>query len=101
MSFPTDTEYFVQRTALGDAVFVVTFRYNSRMDRWLVDVADANLKPLLYGIPILGAQGITSRFRGIIPGVPKGFWAALDMTGAGRDPQEFTLGGDLPLLYQS
>ncbi len=93
------SEYFTQRVALGASVFVVTFRYNGRMDRWLVDVADSNLKVLLTGLPVLGGWPVTTRFKGLIEGLPTGFWVALDMTGAGRDPQQDTLGGDVPLFY--
>jgi hypothetical protein len=93
------SEFFSQRVALGNATYVVTFRYNARMDRWLIDVADANTVPLVTGLPILGGWPMIQRFQGIVKGLPEGFWVALDMTGAGRDPQQETLGGDIPLFY--
>jgi hypothetical protein len=87
------------RIALGAAVYVVTLRYNSRMDRWLIDIADANLNPLVQGRVLQGAWPAFQRFSGVVAGLPVGFIYALDNTGAGGDPQENTLGGDCPLYY--
>ena len=91
--------FFTQRVALGQSTFVLTLRYNARMDRWLMDVADANANTLLYGKPVLGSWPAFDRFHGIVAGLPVGSMVAFDLTGAGRDPQEDTLGNDVKLLY--
>lgn len=98
MGVPTDG-YFTQRTALGAASYVLTFRFNSRMDRWVLDIADANQNVLVSGLVIQGGWPTTKRLRGIIAGLPKGDFLAVDMTGQGRDPDEETMGGDCVMAY--
>ncbi len=98
MSAPIN-QFYSQRTVLGGVSYVLTFRYNSRMDRWILDIADANAVTLVTGVPILGRWAGLRRFNGIIPGLPKGALAATDLTGADRDPQEATFGNDVPLFY--
>jgi hypothetical protein len=94
-----DISPYSMRIALGAVVYVLTFRYNARMDRWLLDVADANLNILVSGQPILGGLGVAGDLGGCIPGWPAGLLFTLDNTGAGRDAQENTFGGDVPLYY--
>lgn len=98
MSIPTPG-FYTQRTTLSGVSYLLTFRYNSRMDRWLLDIADANAQLLLAGLPILGAWSVAGRFAGLIRGLPLGHLAAADLTGAQRDPQENTLGSDVPIFY--
>ncbi len=90
---------YSQRTVLGSVSFLLTFRYNARMDRWLLDVADTNANLLVAGVPILGRWAGLHRFNGRIPGLPRGYLAATDLTGMDRDPQEHTFGTDIPLFY--
>ncbi len=98
MSAPRN-QFYSQRTALSGVSYILTFRYNARMDRWLLDVADSNANLLLAGAPILGRWAGVKRFNGLIPGLPVGALAAADLTGADRDPQEETFGNDVPLFY--
>lgn len=90
---------FTMRTALGTASFTLTMRYNARMDRWLMDIADANGVDLLNGQPILTGWPVFTTFFNKIPGLPAGYLIAADLTGNGNDPTELTLGGDVPLVY--
>ncbi len=92
-------QFYSQRTALSGVSYILTFRYNARMDRWIMDVADSNATLLLAGIPILGRWAGLRRFNKLIPGLPVGALAAVDLTGADRDPQESTFGNDVPLFY--
>ena len=98
MANPTDG-FFNQRTVIDGVTYVLTFRYNARMDRWILDVADANQNTLVAGAVIQGGWPVISRYRGIAIGIPVGAFLAIDMTLQGRDPQEFTLGADVPMLY--
>jgi len=90
---------FTIRTALGGASFTLTIRYNARMDRWLMDVADSNGMTLLSGQPILTGWTVFGTFFNKIPGLPSGAMVAVDLTGNGADPTEFTLGGNVPIFY--
>lgn len=91
--------FYSERIALGASVFVLSIRFNSRMGKWILDVADANNVTLLGGIPILGNWPLTDRFHNLILGLPEGTIAALDLLSLGRDPDENTLGSDMPLFY--
>jgi len=97
MSNPTDG-FFSQRTVFNGVVYGLNFRYNARMDRWLVDVLDANQNMLLAGQPLLGGWDVLHRFQGVV-NVPAGILLPVDMSGQGRDPQEFTLGSDVQLFF--
>lgn len=98
---PVDTTlgFYSERVALDGISYILSFRYNARMDRWLLDVADSSGNPILYGCPILESWPVLSRFRGKIPGLPQGPLVALDQSGTGQDPTEKTLGASVPLFY--
>ena len=98
MSVPVDG-FFTQRTVLGPASYILTFRYNTRMDRWVLDIATSVGVPIVTGRVIQGRWPVLSRFVGRYDGLPLGALIAVDMTGQNRDPQENTLGGDVILAY--
>ena len=87
--------WFTIRTVLGKASYNLTYRYNARMDRWLLDVADANNVLLISGQPILGSWPVFGRFLGRVAGLPNVLLLVVDMTGQGRDPQEDTFLADV------
>ena len=64
-----------------------------------MDVATSAGVPILTGQPILTGSPIFTRFYNKIPGLPAGFLMAVDLTGNNCDPTEFTLGGDVQVIY--
>lgn len=98
MANPTDGS-FTQRTILDGVAYNLSFRYNARMDRWILSVADANQNQLLSGICIQGLWPVITTWHNLIAGLFTGDFIAVDLTGQGRDPTELTLGGDIPLFF--
>jgi hypothetical protein len=93
------TPHYSESVALGASVYVLTFRYNSRMDRWIMDIADSNANTLLTGMPVLSMASVLRTLKGSVPGLPKGLLFAADLSGAGADPQLATFGAGCPLFY--
>lgn len=87
------------RIALGASVFLLTFTLNTRMGGWVLDVADANNNPLIYGVPILTGWPALGIFNKRLSGLPLGMLLAIDLSGNGADPQEFTFGSTVPFYY--
>lgn len=101
MSVPTDS-FFTQRTVLGPDTFILTFRYNARMDRWILDIADASNNVIEQGMVILASRNVYGLYiNKLAAQLPAGSLIPVDMTGQGRDPQLKTLGGDVLLGYST
>lgn len=94
-----DSYCFFETVALGDSAYMFSFRYNSRMGRWIMDIADYSGNPLLSGIPLLPSYPLTDKFIGKIPGLPPGNFVVIDETGAERIPGIDNLGVDIKLIY--
>jgi hypothetical protein len=93
MSAVTDY-YFTQRTVIGAAAYILTVRYNARMDRYIMDIADASNTPIIQGLPILSNTNIYGLYVNKLPvSLPNGSLLVVDMSGLGADPQLGTLGG--------
>ena len=83
---------------LESTVYTLRFRWNSRMSRWIMDIATEDGTDLLVGIPLHTNVDITSRFKKA--GLPPGAFAVYDETGNGNNPDQFNFGTDVKLLYE-
>lgn len=62
---------YVQRTELDGVVYQLSFRWNERMELWILDIASVDGVPLLSGVPLVGDFPVTIQFTGrdnIMPG---------------------------------
>ncbi len=92
--------FFSMRLVLGVATYILTFRYNARMNKWICDIADASNNNLLNGQPVNTAWPILGTYFNRIAGaLPPGLLLALDMTGQGRDACLNDFGGDIQVFY--
>jgi len=82
---------------LEGKLYTFTFRYNERMDRWLMDIADENENPLLSGIVILTDYNLIERFKD--DALPPGEFFALDESGEQKYAGREDLGNDIKLFY--
>ena len=94
-----DTPHWSERIALGSSVYILTFNYNARMDRWILDIADANNNALATGLPVLCMADALQNLGAKTPGMPPGVLFALDITGAGADPNATNFGQSVLLFY--
>lgn len=83
---------------LEGRIFFLGFRFNTRANRWFMDIQDESQTPIIMGLPILTGLPIGSGFtREAMP--PGSFWS-VDLTGANRNPDRETFGVDVILVYE-
>jgi hypothetical protein len=82
---------------LETRVYFFEFRFNTRQDRWLMDVLDETQSPILMGIPILTGLPILDGYTRATR--PPGTFVAVDLTGQERNADRETFGVDVVLLY--
>lgn len=99
ISLRTDILAYSIKVTLEDIVYTLSFRWNARLEKWIMDIGDVSGEPLLVGLPLYEGIPLTRRFVGRIDGLPPGMFMVVDETGQNRDPDLETLGGDVKLIY--
>lgn len=92
-----DLPFYTFSIVLSGVVFILTFRYNGRMQRWMMDIADSSGNPLLNGLPCLDEQPMTARFVSLA--LPAGDFACFDDSGTGAQPTRYSFGIDHSMIY--
>ena len=82
---------------LEQILYTFTFRYNERMDRWIMDIADENEDDLLLGTVVLTEWPLIQRFKD--DRLPPGEFMAIDESGEFKYPGREELGNDVKLFY--
>jgi hypothetical protein len=99
--FPVPTQqnlpWYITRISLSGTVYTLRFRYNSRMQRWILDIADASNNDLINGLPILINQNVNGQY--VITGLPPGFFFAIDTTQQDMQPTLNSFGTINSLFY--
>lgn len=92
-----DAAFYRFQITLEAAVYLLEFRFNTRLDRWLMNILSEAEEPILMGIPVLTNLPLTSSFE--VPGKPPGTFFCIDETGQNRNPDRESFGVDIKLLY--
>lgn len=95
----SDIPSYIQKVSLDETVYMLTFRYNARLGRWIMDINTVAGVALLSGLPLIQGMPLTYRFVGRTEAFPPGQFWVIDETGQGRDPDRDTLGRDIKLIY--
>lgn len=82
---------------LTGAVYTLTIRYNPRMDRWIMNIADSSGNDLVVGLPLLIGRNINGRFVAL--SLPPGIFVAQDNTNQDTQPTRYSFGIDHTLFY--
>lgn len=93
----SDLKAYEFQIELDGVVYTLGFRYNERMDRWLMDIADSVGAEILNGILLLTNVPLTDDY--VIDGMPPGRFFCEDRTGQNNDAGIEDLGNDIRLLY--
>jgi len=94
-----DPRAYTQQTVLDGTVYSLSFRWNSRAGRWIMDIAGADGQALASGLPLIAGVPLTYRRRETTAGMPPWHCLIYDETGAGRSPDLDTFGKEVQLVY--
>jgi hypothetical protein len=97
MPIRADLPAYTFQLALEGTLYNFEFRYNERMERWLMDINDENQSPLLKGIPVQTDFNLIERFKD--DRLPPGEFFAIDESGEGKQPSREDFGNDVKLFY--
>lgn len=95
----SDIPSYFQKVTLNEIVYTLSFRFNARMDNWIMDISSSAGITLLIGLPLVQGMPLTYRFVGRTANFPPGQFWIIDETEQGRDPDRDTLGQDIKLIY--
>jgi hypothetical protein len=93
-----DVPFYSFTMGLSGTQFYLTIRYNSRMDRWIMDVADATQSPVIVGVPLLIGVNLLGRFSGQA-GLPVGALYVTDNIAGVNQPTRNSFGLTHTLWY--
>jgi len=79
----SDLDYYVETVTLGGTGFRLGFAWNTRDERWYLDIEDSSGTTLIAGLAIVVDCPLTLRFPSL--SLPKGLLLAMDTTGEGRE----------------
>jgi hypothetical protein len=82
---------------LSGTLYTLHFRYNGRMQRWLMDVNDSSDNQILSGIVLLIERNITGQYDTLA--LPPGIFFATDDSGQESEPTLYSFGLDHTLWY--
>jgi hypothetical protein len=85
------------RIALSGVIFTMRLNYNSRMERFSLDVADAQGTDLVVGLPVLISRDLTGQY--VITGLPSGNFFATDDSNTDSQPTIDSFQIDHTLFY--
>lgn len=65
-----DLPAYFFKVSLTNVVYTIRARYNTRMQRWIIDIADSANNDIINGLAILLRTSLESQY--VIPGLPAG-----------------------------
>lgn len=93
----SDLSAYTFQVQLESAIYQFEFRFNQRLNRWIMDIEDQNGVDVLIGIPMLTDADLIGRF--VMDGRPPGKLLAYDESGQNQNATQFDFGNPISLLY--
>lgn len=85
------------RVDLDGVTYTFAFRFNFRMERWIMDLKTENNVPLIMGIPVLIGTDFLERFQSA--DLPPGNLFAVNLEDEFVDADREDLGNNVIILY--
>lgn len=98
MPVRSDVKAYEFQIELDGVIYTLKFHFNSRAERWVMDIADFGGTELITGLFLLTNIDLNAQFVG--EDIPPGRFILIDETGAERNPGFDDLGNDIKLLYE-
>lgn len=85
------------KITLSGVIFTLEFKYNGRMDRWIMNINDASGNQVLQGMVLLINRNLTGQYTTLE--IPEGVFYPADDTGQDTQPGQNSFGVDHTLFY--
>jgi hypothetical protein len=93
-----DLPWYYFAIGLAGVQYTLRFRFNTRMSRWVMDIADAENNDLLTSLPLLIGRNLAGQYSSI-PNLPAGTFFVVDETGQNSQPTRYSFGTTHTLYY--
>ena len=93
-----DLPWYSMTISLTGVLYTFQLRFNPRMNRWIMNVLDPQLNPIMMGVVILINVSLLSQYP-TLP-IPAGIFFSLDNTNTDSQPVLDSFGLDHTLYYQ-
>ena len=94
----SDFKSYQFQADLEGTTYTFRFRFNSRIQNWVMDIADAADNDILNGVVVLTNVPLTDQY--VKEGLPPGRFIAIDESGEDKDAGESDLGNDVKVVYE-
>lgn len=84
-------------TTLSNVQYTLRLRFNTRSQRWIMDIADAANTDILTGLPVLLGRDVNGQY--VLAALPPGKFFATDDTGQAEQPTLQSFGLSHSLFY--
>lgn len=92
-----DIPWYKFKITLSGTIYTLRFRYNVRMQRWIMDISDASDQDIVNGLPLILLRNLNGRFA--LATLPPGTFFITDDTNQGTQPTRYSFGTTHTLFY--
>lgn len=92
-----DLPFYKFRINLSGVTYSLEIRYNGRMNRYIMNVNDAQNNQILSGLPVLINRNMTGQYRTL--SIPVGTFFSVDDTNQGVQPTQYSFGLTHTMVY--
>jgi len=93
-----DLPWYKFKITFEGTVYTLRFIFNTRMNRWILDIADSGDNDIICGLPILIERDIAGQY--VIVGLPPGILFSRDNQTRVEQPSRYSFGMTHSLLYE-
>jgi hypothetical protein len=102
VEIPLSSEFarYTQKTTIGGIPLVINLRWNWRLQRWIIDLADDSGNPIVNGIVLNVNTDLLAPYRIAGNGLPSGYLILFNTKVENQECGRYDLGVNCLLLYE-